>query len=319
MSHNIEKADRGIDASVFVVRLAPWHGLGKIYDKPPTVVQALKGMNGDYELKKVPCEYKSSVVPGHYWVVRTDTDQVIGEVGDKYHIISNKDGFDILEIIGGKVLIQTGAVLGVGEKAFISCKLPTTTKIADDNIEHYFVILLSHDGTTSVLLMITPIRPVCQNTVNLGIARAIRRYSIRHTVNYEQRLEEAAKALGIVKGYYTAFEDIAKELLAKKRTDRQFTALVDKLFDKPKDDASERAKFNFEKARELCMAALNVPDLANIKDTGWGHYNAIVDYADHARGTRIKDEDRNRENRFLRTFMDTDLKDEAARLILAGK
>ena len=319
MSHNIEKADRGIDASVFVVRVAPWHGLGKIFKKNPTVVQALKAMNGEYDMVKEPAERKGIVVPGHYWVVRTDTDQVLGEVGDKYHIISNADGFDILEAIGGKVLIETGAILGIGEKAFISCKLPTTTKIGDDLIEHYFVILLSHDGTTSVLLMITPIRPVCQNTVNLGIAKAVRKYSIRHTVNYEQKLEEAAKVLGIVKGYYTKFEDIANELLAKKRTERQFTALVDKLFKKPEDTASERAKFNFEKARELCIAALNVPDLADIRDTGWGHYNAIVDYADHARGTRIKDEQLNRENKFLRTFMDTDLKDEAARLILAAK
>lgn len=318
MSHNIEKAERGIDASVFVTRVAPWHGLGKIFQDNPSVAEALKAMNGDYVIEKVPCEYKGEIVPGHFWTVRTDTDQVLGEVGDKYHIISNAEGFEILEAIGGKVKIETGAVLGVGEKAFISCKLPSTTRIAGDLIEHYFVVLLSHDGTTSVILMVTPIRPVCQNTVNLGLSRAARRKNIIHTVNYEQRLEEAAKALGIVKNYYTAFEDVANELLAKKRTEKQFSNLIDKLFDKPEDDASKRAKSNFEKARELCFAALNVPDLENIRNTGWGHYNAIADYADHARKS-AGDEAKAAANRFLRTFMDTDLKDEAAKIILATK
>lgn len=318
MSHNIEKADLGIDASVFVTREAPWHNLGKIFMQNPTVAQALEAMNGNYGLEKVPAEYKGNVVPGHFWVVRTDLDKVLGEVGSKYQIISNARGFDILESIGGDVRIETGAVLGIGERAFISCKLPSTTKVADDIIDHYFVVLLSHDGTTSVVAMMTPIRPVCQNTVNLGLQRAARRVAIRHTTNYESKLNEQARLLGITKEYFTSLQSICDELLAKKRTEKQFSNLVDKLFDKPDNDASERAKANFEKARELCFAALNVPDLANIKNTGWGQYNAIVDYADHARISR-GDDAKAAANRFLRTFMDTDLKDEAAKLILAAK
>ena len=308
-------------SSVFTTRTPPWHGLGTIFAENPTVAQALEAMNASGWLAiKVPAEYNGVVVPGAFWNVRSDTNTVLGSrtLGKKYHVIQYETGMSILEEIAGEIILETGGLLGNnGERAFICCKLPTTTKIAGDIIEHYFVILMSHDGSSSLVLMITPIRVVCQNTANLALAKAKRTYNIIHTLNYDKRVKEAAKVLGIVQNYYTTFPAIVNQLVALKRTERQFSNLVDKVFHKPDEDANKQAWTAFEKARELCFTALHLPNLANIKDRAWGHYNAIVDVADHARQSRGDDEAVKAANRFMRTFTETTLKDEAAKILLA--
>jgi phage/plasmid-like protein (TIGR03299 family) len=288
------------------------------FAKNLSVDAALDVMGGNYTVDKVPCKYKGKPVPGYFYTVRKDTDAVLGVVGAKYHIIQPKPAFDILEVIGGNVELYTGSVLGLGEKMCIVCKLPSTTKIAGELVEHYFVLLNSFNGSSSLILIMTPLRPACWNIVNFMIKRAVRRANVRHTRNYEQQLAEAARVLGISKNYYTQFDDIVKQLLTIKRTEKQFDTLVATLLGKPDDDASERKQTLYENQRELMYEAYNATNLENVRGTGWHHYNAVADFADHARHSRGADEARKAANRFMRTFMNTSLKDRAFELILAG-
>lgn len=310
---NIEGASSIGDktASVFGVRDPMWHGCGTLFQDSPTFEEALVAMNGNFTYEKVQATYNHSDVPGHFWIVRKDKNLVVGHVGDKFHIIQRHDAYDILETIGGKVSLTSGGILGQGERDFISCKLPSTTKIAGDLIDHYFVLLNSYDGSSSLLTLITPIRPVCQNTINLGLEKAPRRFAVRHTRNYEAKLREATRVLGIVSDYYTTFDDICKMLLKKKFSEKAYGEMIDVLLKKPEEGASDRKQLLFEKQRDLMMQAYDAPDLANLDNTAYKAYNAIADYADHARLSRGEDENRKAANRFLRTFIETDLKDRA--------
>lgn len=326
MSHNIEKADAGAGASVFTIRKSneeeygkprPWHDLGTIFDSNPSVSEALDAMNSNYEVIKTPVEYKGQVVDKQFFTVRSDTDQVLGIVGDRYQVIQTIDGFKILDVIGGDVYLEAGGVLGCGEKVFLCCKLPETTKVAGDTYDHYFVLINSHDGSSSLILVITPIRTVCQNTCNLALEKAMRRFNLRHTANYENRLQEAARALGIVKNYYTKFKDVVEELVKMKYTDDQFFKLMDQLNPEPADDASQRMKSFHEKTRQGMIDCYYAEDLENIRETKLGAYQAVVAYSDHSRGNRGKDDARRAANRFIRTFDDVDLKDKAYALLTA--
>jgi phage/plasmid-like protein (TIGR03299 family) len=313
MGHNIEHSSNGSD-SFFSVRQPAWHGLRQIIDAHPTIEEALVYMNGNYNVIKVPVEHSGVEVEGFYKTVRSDTDKCLGVVGERYTVISNKDAFEIIDMMGGEgVKRETGGVLGKGERVFMTAIMPETCKIAGDVIGQYFVLTNSFDGSSSLRMMMTPVRVVCQNTLNMAINGATRTYLLKHTENYERRLQEAAKSLGIIKDYYTRFKDIGEALVAQKFNEKNFFDLMDTLMPVP-DDASKRALTIYEREREKITSAYYVPDLNNIRETKWGAYNAIADYSDHARESRGDNADA---NKFIRTFEATDLKDRAFVLLTA--
>jgi len=290
------------------------------FAKGLTVPQALDVIGGNYTVVKEPCKRKGIVVPGAFWPVRTDTDEILGNstVGAKYHIINPQPGFDILTEIGGNIEMVTGSVFGNGERMCIVCKLPSTTKVSGDLINHYFVLLNSFDGSSSLILIMTPLRPACWNVINFMIKKAVRRVNVRHTRNYEQKLAEQARLLGITKNYFTSLDDIVRQMLSIKRTEKQFDNLVATLLGKPGDDASERKQTVYENQRDLMYEAYHANNLANVRGTGYGDYNAIADFADHMRHSRGQDEARRAANEFMRTFLNTSLKDRAFDLIMKG-
>lgn len=49
----------------------------------------------------------------------------------------------------GDVIIQTAGVLGIGERIFVTAKLPTY-EIAKDEMEKYTLFTTSHDGSGSI-------------------------------------------------------------------------------------------------------------------------------------------------------------------------
>lgn len=322
MGHNLEnKGARKEDASFFHVtsdRKPAWHELGKNISEYPSMTDALKFMCADYEVLKVPAQYKGNDVPGRFWTVRADNDAVLGLVGDRYTICQNRKGFDLLDTITGMsdALRESGGVFGLGESVFMCCKLRTTCKVADDLIDCYFVFLNSHDGSGKIRVIVTPIRPVCQNTVNLGIASARRIYCFKHTANFEERVKEAANAVGVIKNYYTKFTDVAASLLAKKSNEAQFFALMDQLMPAPGDDASKRSGTIYERERNKMIKCYYADDLENIRETAWGEYNAIADYSDHYRESRGEN---SAANTFIRTFESTDIKDRAGELLIARR
>jgi hypothetical protein len=175
-------------------------------------------------------------------------------------------------------------------------KLNQELYVAGESIAPYFLITNSHDGRSSMKLLQTPVRVVCQNTLNMALGKSTRFgkleelpriVNIRHTRNYEQRLAEAKKLLGLTRTYYQTFEAQATELANQLFSKAQFEDLL-----KDKTD-----------------------DLNNIRETKWGAYNAIADYSDHARQLRGPEGER-KERAFTRTFNDTDFKDAALELLL---
>lgn len=55
---------------------------------------------------------------------------------------------------------------------FVSAKLPNTVFVGGDPVENYLVFMSSHDGSTGVKILFTPIRIVCENTLSAAIRNA---------------------------------------------------------------------------------------------------------------------------------------------------
>src|SRR5215203_6173963 len=188
MAHNINFNELTGKHSFFSVNEKPWHGLGQIVADYPTSSEAIKFAGLDYTVEKRKLFTLDSQnncgspdtdiiipeiqVPNYFATVRTDNETVLGVVGKDYEIVQNRDAFSLFDsIVGGEgIQYETAGALGKGERIFITAKLPDYIKVGkDDLIEQYLFLTTSHDGFGSITAAFTPIRIVCNNTLNAAM------------------------------------------------------------------------------------------------------------------------------------------------------
>lgn len=137
--------------------------------------------------------------PNAYAIYRTDYNIPLGIVKERYTPVQNIDAFTFFDGAIGKdkAIWQTAGFFGSGERIFVSAKLPKNILVDGDPVENYLVFTNSHDGSSGVKILFTPIRVVCQNTLNAAIAASSNFISFRHTKSVHQKIDVAAEILGI--------------------------------------------------------------------------------------------------------------------------
>lgn len=287
MSHNIN--------SMAYVGEKPWHGLGTKVESAMTSVDAIKLAGLDYVVEKKLIYVEGGVkVPDHFATVRTDTNEALGVVGKKYTILQNKDAFKFFDgVVGVKeAMYQTAGALGSGEKIWLLAKLPGYIQtVKDDITEKYLLLANSHDGSGSVQIMFTPIRVVCQNTLNVGIQSGSNKIKLRHTASIGTRIEEIREALGVVNHMYTTFEEASKKLATVQLTKEAFSDYIKNsgvIPDADNKEQSTRAK-NIMKELSLLFEQGKGTEIAGVRGTAWGGFNAIAEYSDFHRSSASPD------------------------------
>jgi phage/plasmid-like protein (TIGR03299 family) len=248
----------------------------------------------DYEVALKPCTFdvdrgKSIVIPDKFVTYRKDLNMPLGVVGNRYTIVQNADAFGFFDsIVGGKLaMFETAGVLGQGERIFVSAKMPDVIRIAgtDDITEVYVLLTSSHDGSGSIIAAVTPVRVVCQNTLNAALKQTISRVAIRHTTSAQKRLEDAHKLLGISHAYVTEVNEMFNALATKVVTDAQVKALVESLWKSEKEDSTR-----IKNIQDAVMASyFSGIGQSKIIGTAWGAYNGITHYLDHVQSYKSGD------------------------------
>lgn len=146
----------------------------------------------------------------------------------------------------------------------------------------------------------TPVRVVCNNTLNLALSTAKRIWSTKHTGNMDYKLEDAKNTLFMAQEYMIRLGEGIEELNSIRLRDQQVEELIRELIPLP-TDASENQEKNVMKIRkDLIMRYFYAPDLKNLDQNGYRFINAVSDFATHAKPLR---ETRNyQENLFVRTM-----------------
>jgi phage/plasmid-like protein (TIGR03299 family) len=137
--------------------------------------------------------------PNAFATYRTDHNIPLGIVKERYTPVQNVEAFTFFDGAIGKdkAIWQTAGFFGMGERIFVSVKLPKNILVDGDPVENYLVFTTSHDGSSGVKILFTPIRVVCQNTLNAAIATSTNYVSFRHTKSVHGNLDIAAEILGI--------------------------------------------------------------------------------------------------------------------------
>ena len=304
MAHNLETNG---DEVAFALRGTPaWHNLAnRIFSQDEDVTTQMmldesKLSNWNVRLAPVtdhiPAEWNDS--SGAQYVIRTNpfnggTD-VLSVVGSRYKVVQNEDLFSFADQIHDadpNCRWESAGSLKNGKVVFGTVDIPRTMVLdpqgANDQTKLYLIVWTSHDGSVAVQAAITPVRVVCQNTLNLAMRNAKQSFKIRHTQTAEGKIQVARETLGLTLGYFDEFEKQAQELFKQEITDKQFHDIVKAVYPKPADDASKVAITKWEnKVILLDDLYFNSPTNENIKGTKWGAFNALTERLDYFRSTR---------------------------------
>jgi len=289
MSANISKNQKTGEASVFVTGSPAWHGLGTVLDKPATAREAIELAGLDFDVTTTPLFFSTEKrkdpveIKGKFATIRTDTDEYLGVVGSNYTPVQNRDVFSFFDelVSQNSAIYHTAGVLGIGERIWVLAKLPEyITLPGNDVIEQYVLLYNSHDGKSSVTAMMTPIRVVCNNTLNAALdAKTPYRVNIIHTVNAVVKLKEAHRILGISKDYNKLAKQIYSLMAKKNVNDEDISNFL--TFMHP---ANEEVKFKTtaDKYREKITEVMETGIGQDInRGTAWWMYNGYTNFLDH--------------------------------------
>lgn len=280
--------------SMFYTGQRPWHGLGTEIVGAATAAQAITAAGLTWSVNREPVFFKRNgalvEIPGKRAIVREDTGAVFGVMGDGYTPIQNHQSFDFFDaIVGeGKAIYHTAGALGNGERVWILAKLPQDIMIdGGDMVEKFLLLSNAHDGTAALRMFFSPIRVVCQNTLNAALAKGQGEgIAIRHTSSALDRVAEARRALGIALKYYDDFGRCCNELCARQITaaalDDYYRTLVP---DNAKADNKARTQ-NIRSDFGRLFRRGKGNSAPGVRGTWWAAYNSITEYADHERSTR---------------------------------
>lgn len=189
--------------TMFSVREKPWHGLGTIVMEAPTSEEALKLAGLDWNVVQEPIFTDSNEkISGYKANVRDSDRKVLGVVSDRYRVVQNVDAFSFTdELLGKGVRYETAGSLQDGKKIWLLAKLPKEYILGGERISPYLVFSNTHDGSGSVKVAVTPVRVVCNNTLNLALDTAKRSFSMIHTGNIQDKIQEAKDTLFMAEAY----------------------------------------------------------------------------------------------------------------------
>ena len=252
--------------------------------------------------------------PNAYATYRTDKNIPLGIVKEKYTEVQNLDAFGFFDNAIGKdkAIWQTAGFFGNGERIFVSAKLPDSIYVnGQDPVDNYLVFTTSHDGSSGVKILLTPIRVICENTLNAAIRNAQNYVSFRHTASVHKNIDMAHEILGICQEKISflgeQYEAMSKITMTDKDVNEYFINLI--LSENEKQAVLDTGHTfeqliakNYYAINDTNISMKKVNTLHNMREyyeigpgqrqylgTGWGAYNAVTGYysnVDNAEGIK---------------------------------
>ncbi len=262
--------------------------------------EAMEAANGLFGLKKVPLSEWSGRPANDdlHVVVNTETDQAIGQVGNKYECFPNAEFFGPV----ADRLVETGAtierfqMLDGGTRSFMRLSWDENICIGKpkvgDIVGRRALLSTSHDGKFAGKFIQQMLRLACENGMTIPVGSY--EWGLVHSTGGHQSLVDLSTMIPSINTYVQQFQ-AAANLLAETPVEAGKGLAMDiiKAVADPQDKANDRkdgepntAKARVHRIAELFGGVQPGADNQAVKDTGWGLYNACVDYYTH--GSRLR-------------------------------
>lgn len=304
--------------SMFYTREKPWHGLGVEVKAAPTSADALRLSGLDWTVKQEAIfTDNGKEIAGYKANVRSTDRRVLGVVTDRYKVVQNTEAFAFTdELLGNGVRYETAGSLQEGRRVWLLARLPREYIISGERISPYLVFSNTHDGSGAVKVAVTPVRVVCNNTLNLALSTAKRSWSMVHTGDIKGKIEEAKETLFFAEKYMDELGKEFEQLRDKKMTDAKVAEYIELLLPVENGATGQQVK-NIQKLRKDMKARYyDAPDLKQVGNNAYRFINAVSDFATHA--NPLRKTANYQENLFGRTIDGNPLIDRAYQLVCAA-
>lgn len=303
MAHNLNTTNGKV--SFVATGEKAWHGLGTYVKDAMNFDQAIELGGLDYEVEKKKITVAGGqVIPDYYANVRKDTKDVLGVVSGDYHIVQNRDTFTFFDAIieRGEACFHTAGALGLGERFFITAKLPSDIIVNGEQIEKWLLLTSGHNGKTGSAIQIgfTPTRVVCENTLNAALRGGLaNKMTILHFASAQDRLATAAKAMGLSSKYFDQVGEIFNNMAKVTITDKGLKEYIIEVMKPAKAKLITAEDLENEYSTRFLKTVDGILDFAHSHDTQltgaakgtvWGAYNSISGYFNYQKQYKSQEE-----------------------------
>ncbi len=304
--------------TMFYTREKPWHGLGTRVEEAPSSADALRLAGLDWQVVQQPIYTEGKeLISGYKANVRDSDGKVLGVVSERYRIIQNEEAFSFTDaLLGQGVRYETAGSLQEGRKVWLLARLPREYIMSGEHISPYLVFSNTHDGSGAVKVALTPVRVVCNNTLNLALDTAKRSWSMIHTGNIRDKIKEAEDTLFRAEKYMERLGKEFEDLRGREVTDGQIREYIEQLLPIEEDATPIQSRNIIRLRKDMERRYFDAPDLQDVGNNAYRFINAVSDFATHARPLR-RTANYN-ENLFSRTMDGNPLIDRAYQLVKAA-
>lgn len=304
--------------TMFYAREKPWHGLGTRVEEAPSSADALRLAGLDWQVVQQPIYTEGKeLISGYKANVRDSDRKVLGVVSERYRIIQNEEAFSFTDaLLGQGIRYETAGSLQEGRKVWLLARLPREYIMSGEHISPYLVFSNTHDGSGAVKVALTPVRVVCNNTLNLALDTAKRSWSMIHTGNIRDKIKEAEDTLFRAEKYMERLGKEFEDLRGREVTDGQIREYIEQLLPIEEDATPIQSRNIIRLRKDMERRYFDAPDLQDVGNNAYRFINAVSDFATYARPLR-RTANYN-ENLFSRTMDGNPLIDRAYQLVKAA-
>ena len=272
----------------------PWHGLGVPVSNDMGVYEMMNKAGLNWTVSKRDLYYRVKNLDDSFRykqatkkvLVRDTDDKELSVVGTDWHIVQNRDAFDFFYdwVEEGNMEMHTAGSLLDGKLVWVLAKVNETFEVLkNDIVESYLLFTNPHQFGNSINVRFTPIRVVCNNTLQLALGGNNAGIRVAHNRQFDP--EEVKIALGLAQNSMHDYKEVAQFLASKRVTDEQVYAYNDRLFPGTKHE-QEVLKCVRSKKAALANRLYNegTPGSELAKGTAWDAFNTVTYMYDHVLG-----------------------------------
>ena len=277
----------------------PWHGLGVPVSNDMSAYEMMEAAQLNWSVKKVPMFYQPNSsgvtdfvtdtmqsVEDKMLLIREEDNKQLDVVSNTWHPVQNQAAFDFFYdwVEEGNMEMHTAGSLKDGKLVWVLAKINETFEVLqNDIVEGYLLFTNPHQFGHSVNVRFTPIRVVCNNTLQLALGgNNYHSFSVDHTKPFDAHAVK--DALGLSKLAMGAYRMQAKYLASKRVTINTVDEYFQSLFPMT-DYQKEKNHVRSRRAAQVMRLYNNgTPGSELAKETMWDAFNTVTYAYDHKFG-----------------------------------
>lgn len=274
-------------------------------------ITEIKSLNEvpQFEVEKVQVfDGNKRCIDGVYSLQRSDTNQHLGMVKDKYRPIQMNEMIDIISEASDKVgdIDHIGYTTSKGgRKVVIQSKYRDTLDVGGDKIDPYIYTVIDNTGMGSNKMIPSSVRIACDNAFHLIAQNEEASDRARHSASFDTHVDGMINNIVSAISTTKNFTQIVEKLKNEKFNRDQMVQFTQKLIPVEKEESTRRQNKR-EKLVELYEGGRG-----NVGESRWDAFNAITEFETHT--------GRQSPEKLIRTFSANTLSRQALNLLtIAG-